>query len=250
MRGGQDGKRLGLYLHIPFCRSKCLYCDFCSFPHPDPKDTVRYAERLCEDLSARAASCKEHVVDTVYFGGGTPTLLPTELLCMLLEELFRSYRVAKDAEISIECNPVTAEQLDFASLRRAGFNRLSVGLQSAHDTELKSLGRRHRFDGFCKTISDARAAGFDNVSADVMFGIPGQSEQSFLQTLELVCAQNPQHLSAYGLTVEEGTPFDTLQKKGRLTLPDEEEVRRMYFGAIDFLASKGYEQYEISNFYR
>ena len=245
---GEACKRLGLYLHIPFCRSKCLYCDFCSVPHPKTEDMARYVDRICEDLRARAQDCTAHEVDTVYLGGGTPTVLSTEELERILYTVRSHYRVREDAEITLECNPVTSERVDFSALRQAGYNRLSIGLQSAHEGELRALGRRHSFDGFCRTVFDAREAGFENISADVMFGIPGQSEESFLQTLEAMCALPLTHISAYGLTVEEGTPFDTLRERGKLVLPDEEETRRMYFSAVNALAEKGFVQYEISNF--
>lgn len=241
-------KSLGLYLHIPFCRSKCFYCDFCSFPHPKEETVAQYVHRLCEDLTAQASRCREHAVDTVYLGGGTPSILPAEALIRVLETVKEQYRVTTDAEITLECNPATADAADFKALRKAGFNRVSLGLQSAHDAELKQLGRRHSFADFCNTVTDLRRAGFDNLSADVMFGLPGQSADSYLQTLERLIALSPEHISAYGLTVEEGTPFGVLQSRGQLTLPDEEETERMYFEGIQLLAANGYAQYEISNF--
>lgn len=246
----EQRKTLGLYLHIPFCRSKCLYCDFCSFPHPEEETVERYVEALCKDVARRGAECRDYTVDTVYFGGGTPTVLSAERLLRILETVAKQYRIDKNAEITLECNPATGDRNTFSALRKGGFNRISIGLQSTHREELRALGRRHDFAQFCRTYEDVRDAGFSNVSADVMSGLPGQTAESYLQTLERLCALAPEHISAYGLIVEEGTPFATLEARGQLPLPDEEETRRMYFEGIDYLASRGVAQYEISNFAR
>ena len=198
---------MGLYLHIPFCRSKCLYCDFCSFPRPTGEWMEAYAAALCRELGARAGDCRGYTVDTVYFGGGTPTCLPAATLCRILDAVRTCYRVAEDAEITAECNPGTVTAAELSALRRGGFNRLSIGLQSAQPGELRALGRLHDFPTFAETFAAARAAGFDNLSADVMFGIPHQTPESFADTLEKLCALRPDHVSAYALTVEDGTPF-------------------------------------------
>ena len=240
---------LGLYLHIPFCRSKCLYCDFCSFPHPTAEKMAAYAARLCEDLIARAAVCRNYTVDTVYFGGGTPTCLPPETLCGILDTVRARYRVSPDAEITVECNSGTVTAADLLTLRRGGFNRLSMGLQSAQSGELRALGRLHDFAGFAETFRAARSAGFANLSADVMFGIPHQTAESFADTLEKLCVLKPDHVSAYALTVEDGTPFGR-RGAAALDLPDEDAVRTMYLGMVDFLGKHGLAQYEISNFAR
>ena len=241
-------QRLGLYLHIPFCRSKCLYCDFCSFPRPRADAMEAYTEALCRDLARRAEDCRNHCVDTVYFGGGTPTVLPTAMLARVTECIARHYRLSDGLEMTAECNPATADRQKLSEMRKMGFNRLSVGLQSAHDEELRALGRLHSFADFSTILEDARAVGFENLSADVMFGIPKQTVGSYLQTLESLCALAPTHISAYGLTVEEGTPFGRMGD--RLCLPDEEETRRMYLEGIDLLSQNRYAQYEISNFCR
>ena len=249
MRNGVDGMRtLGLYLHVPFCKSKCLYCDFCSLPHASEELRERYVAALCKDLRDKASVCAAHTVDTVYLGGGTPTVLSAEQLEGIMETVFSCYRVSENAEITAECNPLTATREKLASMRAAGLNRLSVGLQSAHDRELKALGRIYGFADFCRTWEDARAVGFENMSADVMSGIPHQTRESYLETLRLLCDLSPEHVSAYGLIVEEGTPFGRMGE--RLVLPNEEEARAMYFDGIDYLASRGLEQYEISNFAR
>lgn len=239
---------LGLYIHIPFCRQKCLYCDFCSYPSLDGGVRARYAERMRRDLAERADGCADYTVDTVYFGGGTPTVMESTALVELLDCIRAYYRLAPDAEITLECNPATATERDLALLRRGGFNRLSLGLQSTHESELCALGRIHTFADFCSTLTAARSAGFENISADLMSGIPGQTRESWLSSIERLCDLAPEHISAYGLIVEEGTPF--FEMRDRLDLPDEDTARQMYFDGIAALAAHGYKQYEISNFAR
>ena len=241
-------KKLGLYIHIPFCRSKCLYCDFCSFPRQDEEKMTAYAEALFRDLRAHAPACREYLVDTVFLGGGTPTTFPAYLLKELMGEIYKYYNVAPNAEITAECNPVTGERELFARMRAAGINRLSIGLQSAHEKELKALGRLHTFDTFAACFADARAAGFDNISVDIMSGIPHQTPESRRETLQKVLELSPEHISSYDLIIEAGTPF--ARKRATLSLPDEEAARRMYLEGIAFLAENGYAQYEISNFAR
>lgn len=239
-------KPLGLYLHIPFCRSKCLYCDFCSFPRQDEEKMAEYVSALFRDLKRYAPLCREYVVDTVFFGGGTPTTLPAYLLKALMDEIYQNYNVSPNAEITAECNPVTGERELFSRMRAAGINRLSIGLQSAHENELKALGRLHTFETFAACFADARAAGFDNISVDVMSGIPHQTPESRKETLQKVLSLGPEHISSYDLIIEAGTPF--ARKRATLPLPDEDAARRMYLEGIEFLAQNGYAQYEISNF--
>ena len=241
-------KTLGLYLHIPFCRSKCLYCDFCSFPRQDEEKMIEYVTALLRDLRAYAPACRDYVVDTVFLGGGTPTTLPAYLLKSLMDEIHKSYNVSPNAEITAECNPVTGERELFSRMRAAGINRLSIGLQSAHEKELKALGRLHTFDVFATCFADARAAGFENISVDVMSGIPYQTPESRKETLQKVLSLCPEHISSYDLIIEEGTPF--ARNFDKLPLPDEDAAREMYLEGIEFLAQNGYTQYEISNFAR
>ena len=241
-------KTLGLYIHIPFCRSKCLYCDFCSFPSMNGETVEAYAKALCRDLARRSTECGDYTVDTVYFGGGTPTLLPVGLLTKILDTVAGCYRLAPDTEITAECNPATGGLDYFTEMRRSGFNRLSIGLQSTHAEELKALGRIHSFADFVRTYHEARVAGFENISADLMSGIPDQSVESYIESVKLLVSLAPEHISAYGLTVEEGTPFGKMGD--RLILPDEDAARQMYFSGIDTLELHGYRQYEISNFAR
>ncbi len=240
---------LGLYLHIPFCRSKCRYCDFCSVPHAGAEKMEAYAARLRADLAAHAEACRADTVDSVYFGGGTPTCLPADTLGAILDTVRSRYRVTPDAEITTECNPGTVTPEDLRRLRQSGFNRLSLGLQSAQPGELRALGRLHGFAAFADVFRAAREAGFANISADVMFGIPHQTLQSFADTLEQLCGLQPDHVSAYALTVEDGTPFGR-RGAAALDLPGEDSVREMYLLMVRFLREHGLAQYEISNFAR
>jgi len=239
-------KTLGLYLHVPFCKSKCHYCDFCSFPRMDGETVDKYCHALANEIAAYGREMTAYTVNTVYFGGGTPTYIGADRLCALLFEVAKHFSLAEGAEISAECNPATASAEGLKDLRGAGFNRLSIGAQSMNDRELALLGRAHSVSDFQRTFSDARRAGFDNLSADLMFGIPEQTEESFHKTLQGLVALDPEHISAYGLKIEEGTPF--FEKKDSLCLPDEEAERGMYMHAVDFLGQNGYARYEISNF--
>ena len=209
---------------------------------------LAYCETLQKQIAEKAQYFTDYVVDTVYFGGGTPTYLPSELLCGLLAEVKARFCVSADAEISSECNPATADARDLAAMRAAGFNRLSIGAQSMHDTELKLLGRAHTAEDFCHTVEMARAAGFENISADLMYGIPGQTRESFTASLRALCALGVRHVSAYALKIERGTPFYKMRKT--LDLPDEDTVADMYEDCVAILAEHGILRYEISNFAR
>ncbi|MBQ7152722.1 MAG: radical SAM family heme chaperone HemW [Clostridia bacterium] len=242
----KNRQELGLYIHIPFCRRKCLYCDFTSFAGMSCREIEAYAEAVLRELRFRAPSADGYAVDTVYFGGGTPTLVPPETLCGIIRCIKENYRLLPDAEISAECNPGTVTPDSLSRLRDGGVTRLSIGLQSFCDEELRLLGRIHTAREGKEAFLAARKAGFDNVSADLMFGIPGQTRDSFRKTLEQVCELGPDHLSAYGLILEPGTPFGDGQDL--LDLPDEDEERSMYMDAIRILAHAGLSQYEISNF--
>lgn len=237
-------KSLGLYLHIPFCLRKCYYCDFCSFPGKDGQYMERYAEELCRRIEL--ADTEGYTVDTVYFGGGTPSLLPLKSVERLMRCIFDRFDVDRNAEITFECNPATADGEYFRGLRALGVNRLSMGLQSASDRELSLLGRVHTLADFIHCFEDARAAGFNNISADLMYGIPEQTEQSFERSLEFLVSMSPEHISAYGLSVEEGTEF--YRRRDSLKIADSDTQANMYLLCSELLAGKGYEKYEISNF--
>lgn len=238
---------LGLYVHIPFCKSKCHYCDFCSFSHAE-EQMEAYCEALVREITEAVRIYGNRSVDTVYFGGGTPTTLPLPLMSKLTNAIFDLFNVKKDAEITTECNPGTVSLDSLCSLRALGFNRLSIGAQSMNDRELKLLGRIHTARETVETVENARHAGFDNVSLDLMLGIPEQTPKSLDRSLRALVALAPEHISAYGLKIEEGTPFFT--RKDSLPLPDEDTERVLYMNAVAFLAEHGYARYEISNFAR
>jgi oxygen-independent coproporphyrinogen-3 oxidase len=237
---------LGLYLHIPFCRSKCAYCDFYSLSGQEAR-MDDYQRALLAHLAEAAPRAAGYAVDTVYFGGGTPSYYGEKRLRSLLKAVKKQYRLAKGAEITLEANPDSVDRKMLKALRRAGFNRLSLGVQSAHDGELSSLGRPHTFDQARQAVEQARKAGFQNLSLDLIYGLPGQSLEDWKDTVEQTLTLAPEHLSAYGLKVEEGTPlFDWVQRGERL--PDDDAQADCYLWTVERLAQAGYEQYEISNF--
>ena len=243
----QNCQPIGLYLHIPFCKSKCPYCDFCSFPHPNAQLMTDYVTRLIESVQAWGKICGPRAVDTVYFGGGTPTLLSPHDAGRLTEAIFSSFAVCPDAEVTLECNPATVTQEGLLAWKNGGVNRLSMGAQSAHARELKALGRLHTWQDVCHTVEMARSVGVDNVNLDFMMGIPYQTKDSLLETLRQAIDLSPQHLSAYCLMLEEGTPFARRGAEA-LGLPDEDGVADLYELASAYIKSRGYEHYEISNY--
>lgn len=240
-------QKMGMYIHIPFCKSKCPYCDFCSFPHPKAEVVEAYVAELIGRMETWGKRCTHRSVDTVYFGGGTPTLLTAEQVGRLTAAVHRHFSVEADAEITVECNPATADRARLQAWRNGGVNRMSMGAQSAQPEELKALGRLHSWDDVCRTVEDARAVGIHNVNVDFMVGVPHQTRDSLMDTLARAVALDPDHLSAYCLMLEEGTPF---ARKGAavLGLPDDEEVAARYELASTFLREVGYEHYEISNY--
>ena len=241
-------KKLGLYLHIPFCLRKCNYCDFCSFPGRSRETVEAYVTRLCHDLAGARETAEGYTVDSVYIGGGTPTTLTQAQFEKIVQALHDSFSFTDDCEFTVECNPATGSPELFATLRQIGVNRVSMGLQSIHEEELSALGRVHGVKEFDSTLEELLSAGFTNLSADLMFGIPHQSVESYLATLQRVVTLPLTHLSCYNLILEEGTPFWRMQKE--LPLPDEDAEREMYLAGADLLAEHGFLQYEISNFAR
>lgn len=242
---------LELYIHIPFCVRKCLYCDFLSGVS-DAAQREAYLEALLTELGGRAAQCREYTVSSVFVGGGTPSVLTGEQMERLLGAVREGFALSEDAEVSAEANPGTLDAQKLAAWRRAGINRLSIGLQSAENTELAAIGRIHSWEQFTDTYALARRAGFTNVNVDIMSALPGQSRESYRATLEKVLGLNPppEHISAYSLIVEEGTPFYEMQQRGELELPDEETDRELYYMTKSILGQRGYERYEISNYAR
>lgn len=237
---------LGLYLHIPFCKSKCAYCDFYSLACSEEKMDA-YCAALRHELSSLSAAAKTYRVDTVYFGGGTPSYLGAARLAALLETVKAYYYVADDAEITFEANPDSARDVSaLRVLREVGFNRISLGAQSFDDRELLEIGRIHTAAEIARAVSAARAAGFDNLSLDLIYGLPRQTMERWRANLAAAAALNPEHLSCYGLKVEEGTPL--YHRHESIPLPDDDAQADFYLETVHFLREHGYLQYEISNF--
>ena len=237
---------LGLYIHIPFCREKCAYCDFYSL-RADEETYDNYVAALKKDLICRAAAAKEYWVDTVYFGGGTPTVLGAARLSRLLHTVFAHYRVTADAEITLEANPESArDEAALQTLREAGFNRISMGLQSADDELLRRLGRIHTKADAADAVRAIKSAGFTNFSLDLMYALPGQSMAQWRGSLAFAVALQPKHISCYALTLEEGTPL--FRERAKYAFPDDDMAADMYIAAVEALKEQGYRQYEISNF--
>jgi len=238
-------KSIGLYIHIPFCQSKCPYCDF--YSTAGKADYKRYIDAVLLHLEDYSECLKNRVVDTIYIGGGTPSVLPKGLICDLVDSIYDYLDVAPDAEVTLEANPATLNPSALKKLWKLGVGRLSMGLQSAVDEELKTLGRIHTYAQFEQNFHAARDAGFDNISVDLMYGIPGQTAESLRYSLETLVNLGPEHISLYGLKIEPNTPFGQMED---LVLPDEDEQVDMYLDSIEYLESQGYYQYEISNFAR
>lgn len=237
---------LGLYIHIPFCKAKCVYCDFYSLPHSEER-MDDYTGALCAHLTETAPFAAAYTVDTVYFGGGTPSYLGEKRLCRILKVIEKRYRLARDAEIAFEANPDSAgDWRALRTLRRAGFNRISLGMQSACDEELKAIGRVHTMEQVRQAVEAARRAKIKNLSLDLIYGLPHQTQERWMENLAAAVELHPEHLSCYGLKVEEGTPLFNLRDTAGL--PGDEEQADMYLQAVEFLKQYGYEQYEISNF--
>lgn len=244
-------RELSIYLHIPFCVRKCLYCDFLSFPvgaGADGKRIESYVNLLKEEIVKEAPKYRDHQVISVFWGGGTPSLVAAKAVSEIMETLRRYYRLAADAEITIEVNPgtVTADKLQ--TYITAGMNRLSIGLQSADDGELAQIGRIHDYRTFLETYRLAREAGFRNINIDLMAALPEQSVDSYRETLRRAAALMPEHISAYSLILEEGTPL--YEKRQACRFPTEEEDREMYLLTDAYLSASGYHRYEISNYAR
>ena len=238
---------IGLYLHIPYCLHKCGYCDFNSH-NINEAEMESYVRALLLEMEQAAKGAKDRRVNTIFFGGGTPTTLPFADLARILEACRRHFKVDPEAEITCEANPATIPQADLAQLRQAGFNRLSIGVQSFDPDELKRLERVHSVDEVYLTVERARQAGFDNLSLDLMFGLPGQTTRLWKSNLQRAIDLQPDHLSAYNLTIEPDTVFFKQQAQGQLKMPPDDFQRELFEIAIDTLTEAGYEHYEISNY--
>ncbi|OON87922.1 hypothetical protein BXO88_01725 [Oribacterium sp. C9] len=242
-----DEKQLELYIHIPFCAKKCNYCDFLSYPMNEQAH-AEYVEKLCREIELGASLGEDREISTIFIGGGTPTILDPKHIAVIMASIMKNYVVRDDAEITIECNPASTIRYKFTAYKEAGVNRLSIGLQSANDQELRALGRIHIYEDFLKCYQNARMVGFKNINIDLMNDIPGQTEKSWSDTLKHVLMLKPEHVSIYNLIVEEGTPFMKMYEDGRLQLPDEETASKIDGITRSLTAKYGYERYEVSNF--
>ena len=239
---------LGIYIHVPFCRSKCQYCDFYSLTGKKDCDFDGYLEAVCDHIREAGPQAPNHIVDTIYFGGGTPSFFGGEGMAAILTAIRKSFDVSPTAEITFEANPDSVNDRLLRRLRSEGFNRVSLGIQCDNDEILKRLGRPHDYAQAVQAVQRIRKKGFRNLSLDLMYGLPGQRLQDWEQTLENVLKLRPEHISCYGLKVEEGTPLYECQEF--YNLADDDTQADMYLAAVDILQKHGYRQYEISNFCR
>ncbi|MBQ4353306.1 MAG: radical SAM family heme chaperone HemW [Clostridia bacterium] len=245
-----ERRRLGLYFHIPFCLSKCAYCDFNSAPAQSDEVISNYIGALIAHIESYRSAAAGYEPDTVFIGGGTPTSIPPEELVRLIRAIKKNFKLTRRAEFTIEANPATVTYASLRRLHRLGVNRQSMGLQSAHENELKALGRKHSRKDFVRSYRMARDAKFENINVDLMFGIPHQTYDSLMHTIRYVCGMQPDHISLYDLKIEPGTVFGQRYSEIKPLLPDDDTEADMYIGAIELLRQYGYLQYEISNFAR
>ena len=244
MKNRKENSPMEIYIHIPFCIRKCDYCDFLSGPS-GPEEQADYVQALLREIQA-VEEGEGRSVSSIFIGGGTPSVLDERLLGDILREIRNRFKMEEDAEITIEANPGTANIGNLQAYREMGINRLSIGLQSPEDRELKILGRIHNYGQFLETYQEARTVGFDNINIDLMSAIPDQTYEGWVKNLRTVAELEPEHISAYSLIVEEGTPFAAR----KLNLPDEDTEYNMYEATAQILKEYGFEQYEISNYSR
>ena len=244
----KNKKPLGIYIHIPFCRSKCVYCDFYSLANRDSKLMDYYRRAICEHIAEAGQQAPDYLVDTIYFGGGTPSFFGPDGMTAILTAIRKSFDVSPAAEITFEANPDSVDKRLLRKLRNEGFNRVSLGIQCDDNEILEKIGRPHTYQQAVEAYKLIRRKGFRNVSVDLMYGLPGQSLEAWLETLKNVLKLKPEHISCYGLKVEEGTPLYDVQEFANLA--DDDTQADMYLSAIEILRKRGYRQYEISNFCR
>ncbi len=241
-----DKTPLGIYIHVPFCRSKCQYCDFYSVTDKSDKLMDDYLRAICAHIRESGALAPGYRVDTIYFGGGTPSFFGAEGMAAIMTAIRKSFQVSTRAEITFEANPDSVSWRLLRRLKSEGFNRVSLGIQCDDDEILKALGRPHNYEQAVKAVKTIRLAGFHNLSVDLMYGLPGQTLESWQRTLSHVLQLEPEHISCYGLKLEEGTPL--YAARDYTPMPDDDDQADMYLAAVDILRKKGYRQYEISNF--
>ena len=239
---------LGIYVHVPFCRSKCQYCDFYSLAQGDVTKELmdRYVTALTTHIKESGARAPKYIVDSVYFGGGTPSYFGAERLRTVFQAISRYFNVSKTAEVTLEVNPDTITEKGMRRLVSTGFNRISIGVQTNDDQTLKVLGRPHTYAQAVKSVDIARNAGFDNISLDLMYGLPAQTPQQWADALGSIIDLKPDHISCYGLTLEPNTPL--YQYRDYAALPNDDAQAAMYLYAVSTLEAYGYNQYEVSNF--
>ena len=238
-----DKMKLGVYVHIPFCKQKCLYCDFVSYANKEQFEE-KYIEALKKEIKEWKKQNGEVEIETIYIGGGTPSYIQSKKICEIIELLDSKRNIST----TIEVNPGTITKEKIEDYKNAGINRLSIGLQSTNNELLKEIGRIHTFEDFLKTYKIARQSGFENINVDLMIGLPNQSIKDIKKSLEEITKLNPEHISVYSLIIEENTPMGKLVNSSRIKLPDEDTERNMYWYVKDYLELKGYKHYEISNF--
>ena len=242
-------KDLGLYIHIPFCIKKCAYCDFLSWSG-DKDQKEEYVRDLEQEIRSYKTFAADYQVSTVYFGGGTPSILETGQIERIMEALCQTFRIEKKAEITLEMNPGTAHKEKLDLYRQLGINRLSIGIQSVKNENLKLLGRIHTYEDFLESYHMAREAGFDNISGDLISSLPGQTLEEWKEELKILIRTPLEHLSVYQLIIEEGTEFYERYGEHEELLPDEETSREIYLWTGEYLENQGFRQYEISNYAR
>lgn len=242
----KDKTPLGIYIHVPFCRSKCQYCDFYSLTTQDDRKMDGYLDAVCAHIKEAGLLAPNYQVDTVYFGGGTPSFFGADGLATILTAIRRNFDVYTEAEITFEANPDSVTPKLLRRLRGEGFNRVSLGVQCDDNEILDKIGRPHSFEAAVEAVRRIRKAGFRNLSLDLIYGLPGQTPEKWEKTLKNIIALEPEHISCYGLKVEEGTPLYTY--RDYCDLPDDDAQADMYLTAVEILRLKGYRQYEISNF--
>ena len=244
----KNKKPLGIYIHVPFCRSKCIYCDFYSVTTKEQNLPEQYRKAICQHIREAGAQAPGYLVDTIYFGGGTPSYFGAEGMAAILTAIRKNFDVSPTAEITFEANPDSVSKHLLRRLRSEGFNRVSLGIQCDDDEILEKIGRPHNYQQAVDAVKLIRKKGFRNVSVDLMYGLPGQSLEAWQETLKNVLKLKPEHISCYGLKVEEGTPLHEVQALANLA--DDDTQADMYLSAIQILRKRGYRQYEISNFCR
>ena len=242
----KDRTPLGIYIHVPFCRSKCQYCDFYSLTPKDSRQTNGYLDAICSHIKEAGLLAPNYEVDTIYFGGGTPSFLGADALSAILNTVRRNFDVADDAEITFEANPDSVTPRLLRRLKSEGFNRVSLGIQCDDNDILQKIGRPHSYEDAVNAVKRIRRAGYRNLSVDLIYGLPDQNFEMWTSTLRHVLELEPEHISCYGLKVEDGTPLAEYQDFANL--PDDDTQADMYLAAVEILRLKGYRQYEISNF--